>query len=185
MRVTANVFNIAGFGICVGVFTVPIFRVGIMRSGIVAVFLGLFAQQFLAVADRNLIIIGVNFVKGEKPVSVAAIFDEGRLQRRLNAGYFCQINIAAQGRLCAGFKIKFVDLIVVQNHHTGFFRVDGIDKHTFCHKNLRGHRGAPACKSRGQRRCLKNWVGTQRFGRAAHRPACSTRSVQREINSEG
>ena len=36
-------------------------------------------------------------------------------------------------------QIKFVDLIVVQNHYTGFFRVDGIDKHTLCHKNL----GAP------------------------------------------
>ncbi len=37
-------------------------------------------DQRLAIGDRNLIIIGVNFAKGEKAVTVAAVFDEGGLQ---------------------------------------------------------------------------------------------------------
>ena len=185
MGVAANILNIAAIGGFFTVFTVFIIGFRVVRGGIVAVFLGLFAQQFFAVADRNLIIIGVNFVKGEKPVAVAAIFHKGRLQGRLNAGYFCQINIAAQGRLCAGFKIKFVDLIVVQNHHPGFFRVDGIDKHAFGHKNLRWHRGAPACESRGQRRYQKNGVGKQKAGRIAYPPPVPTRSKQRGLISLG
>jgi hypothetical protein len=37
-------------------------------------------DQRLAIGDRNLIIIGVDFAEGQKAVTVAAIFDEGGLQ---------------------------------------------------------------------------------------------------------
>jgi hypothetical protein len=37
-------------------------------------------DQRLAVGDRNLIIIGMDFAEGEKAVAVAAILDEGGLQ---------------------------------------------------------------------------------------------------------
>src|SRR3546814_1633336 len=41
----------------------------------------LFAQQCVPVFLRDLIIIGVDFRKGEEAVAVAAIIDERRLQR--------------------------------------------------------------------------------------------------------
>src|SRR6202045_4847727 len=37
-------------------------------------------DQRLAIGDRNLIIVRMDFAKGQKAVAVAAIFDEGRLQ---------------------------------------------------------------------------------------------------------
>ena len=38
-----------------------------------------FCQHGLAVSDRDLVIVGVNFAKGQKTVAIAAIFDERRL----------------------------------------------------------------------------------------------------------
>ena len=46
--------------------------------------LGLFAKQGVAVGLGDLVIIGVDFAEREEPVPVAAIIDEGRLQRRLD-----------------------------------------------------------------------------------------------------
>ena len=37
-------------------------------------------DQRLAIGDRNLVIIGVDFAEGQKTVTIAAIFDEGGLQ---------------------------------------------------------------------------------------------------------
>ena len=37
-------------------------------------------DQGLTVGDRDLVIVGMNFRKGEEAMAVAAIFDEGRLQ---------------------------------------------------------------------------------------------------------
>jgi len=41
-------------------------------------FVGL--DQCLAIGDRNLIIVGMDFAEGQKAVTVAAVLDEGRLQ---------------------------------------------------------------------------------------------------------
>ena len=45
---------------------------------------GLLGQQRLPVSDRDLVVIGVNLREGEKAVAVAAVVDEGRLQRGLD-----------------------------------------------------------------------------------------------------
>ena len=55
---------------------------------------GLFVEQGLTVGDRDLVVVGVNFSKGEEAVSVAAVIDEGRLKRRLHARDLGEINIA-------------------------------------------------------------------------------------------
>src|SRR6185437_374847 len=44
----------------------------------------LFGDQSLAVGKGDLVIIGMNFRKGEKALAVAAIFDKGGLQRRFD-----------------------------------------------------------------------------------------------------
>ena len=61
-----------------------------------ALFLGLLVKQGLTVGDRDLIVVGVNFSKGEEAVAVAAVIHEGRLKRRLNARHLGEIDIAPE-----------------------------------------------------------------------------------------
>ena len=52
-------------------------------------------DQGLPVGDGDLIVVRVDFTKREETVTIAAVIDEGGLQRRLNARHFRQINIAS------------------------------------------------------------------------------------------
>ena len=70
-----------------------------------------------------LVIVGMDFGEGEEAVAVAAVFDEGRLQRRLYARDLREIDIASERFLVRGFEIEFFDPVTSQNHHPGFFRV--------------------------------------------------------------
>ena len=90
-------------------------------------------DQCLTVGDRDLIIVGMNFAEGEKAVAVAAIFNEGGLQRRFNAGDLRQINVAAQLFALRGLEIKFFDAIAADHDDPGLLRVGGIDKHLVGH----------------------------------------------------
>ena len=58
--------------------------------------LGLLRQQRLPVGDRDLVVVGMDFAEGQEAVAVAAVVDEGRLQRRLDARHLGEIDIAAQ-----------------------------------------------------------------------------------------
>ena len=51
-------------------------------------------DQRLTIGDRNLVIVRMNFAEGEKAVTVAAVLDEGRLQRRLYPRNLGEIDIA-------------------------------------------------------------------------------------------
>jgi hypothetical protein len=61
-------------------------RAAAVAGSVLALFLGLAMgalvgfDQGLAVGDRNLIIIGMDFAEGQETVTVAAVFDEGGLQ---------------------------------------------------------------------------------------------------------
>src|SRR6266702_5377913 len=50
-------------------------------------------DQRLAIGDRNLIIVGVDFAEGQKAVTVATIFDEGGLKRRLYARDLGEVDV--------------------------------------------------------------------------------------------
>jgi hypothetical protein len=93
-------------------------------------------DQGLAIGDRNLIIVGMNFAEGQKAVAVAAVLDEGCLQRRLYASDLGEIDVAAQLLALGGLEIKFFDAIAADHDDPGLFRVGGIDQH------LVGHFGA-------------------------------------------
>ncbi len=54
-----------------------------------------FVDQRLPVGDRDLVVIRMDFAESEEAVAVAAIIDESRLQRRLDARHFRQIDIAS------------------------------------------------------------------------------------------
>src|SRR6266851_1499929 len=53
-------------------------------------------DQRLAIGDRDLIIVRMDFAEGEKAVAVATVLDEGRLQRRLYPRDLGEIDVAAQ-----------------------------------------------------------------------------------------
>ena len=95
-----------------------------------AFFLG---DQGFPVGDRDLIIVGMNFAEREEAVAVAAVVDEGGLQRRLNARHFRQIDIAAELLALRGFKVEFFDAIAAQNDHPGLLGMGRVDEHFVGH----------------------------------------------------
>jgi hypothetical protein len=94
-------------------------------------FVGL--DQRLTVGNRDLIIIRVNFAEGQEAVAIAAIFDEGGLQRRLYAGDFCEIDVTAQLLALGGLEVKLFDAIAADDNDPGLFRVGSIDQHFVGH----------------------------------------------------
>ena len=75
----------------------------------------------------------MDFGKGKEPLPVPAIFDEGRLQRRLHARHLGEIDVAFERPLGRGLEVKFLDLLSVENDDSGLFRVACIDQHTLGH----------------------------------------------------
>ena len=67
---------------------------GCLLGACAALLGGLLLQQRLPVGDRDLVIVGMNFGEGQEAVAIAAIVDEGRLQRRLHARHLGEIDIA-------------------------------------------------------------------------------------------
>jgi hypothetical protein len=97
------------------------FLLGLAMSALVGL------DQGLAVGDRDLVIVGMDFAEGQKAVAIATVFDEGRLQRWLHARNLGEIDIAAQLFALGGFKIKLFDAIAAHHDDPGLFRVSGID----------------------------------------------------------
>jgi hypothetical protein len=112
-------------------------RVAVARAAAVGAVLGLFfglamgafvgLDQRLPIGDRNLIIVRMDFAEGQKAVAVAAIFDEGGLQRRLYARDLGEIDISTQLLALSGLEIKFFDAVATDHNDPGLFRVGGID----------------------------------------------------------
>ena len=69
---------------------------------------GFLFKQGLTVGNRDLVVIGVDFVEGKEAMAVAAVVDKGRLQGRLDARYLGQIDIAAQLFARSGFIVEFL-----------------------------------------------------------------------------
>ncbi|WP_349631032.1 hypothetical protein [Bradyrhizobium jicamae] len=108
-------------------------------AAVLVLFLGLAMGAFvgldqrLTVGDRDLVVVGMDFAEGQEAVAVAAIFDEGGLQRRLDARHLGEINVAAQLFALGGLEIKFFDAIAADHDDPGLFRVGGIDQHLVWH----------------------------------------------------
>jgi hypothetical protein len=104
---------------------------GFFLSLAMGAFVGL--DQRLTVGNRNLIIIGMDFAEGQEAMAVAAILDEGRLQRGLHPCDLGEVDIAAQLLALGGFEIKFLDAIAADHNDPGLFRVGSIDQHFVGH----------------------------------------------------
>ena len=71
-----------------------------------AFFLG---DQRLPVGDRDLVVVGMDFRKRQEAVAVAAVVDEGGLERRLYPRDLGEIDIAAQLAAACGLEIELLD----------------------------------------------------------------------------
>ena len=93
----------------------------------------------------------MDFAERQEAVPVAAIFDEGGLQRRFDARDLGEVDVAAQLLALGGLEIKFFDAIAANHNDPGLFRVGGVDQHFVGHLGtLGGGRVArrPARKAR-------------------------------------
>ena len=86
-------------------------------------------DQRTPVGDRDLIIVGMDLVERQEAMAVAAVIDEGGLQRRLHPRDFGEVDITPQQFARGGLEVEFLDAAVALHHHPGFFRVSGIDQH--------------------------------------------------------
>src|SRR5262245_9961857 len=63
-------------------------------------------DQRLPIGNRDLVVVRMDFAEGEETVAVAAVFDEGRLQRRLYARNLGEVDVAAELFAVRGFEIE-------------------------------------------------------------------------------
>src|ERR1700676_5091802 len=96
------------------------------------------------IADRDAVVIRVDLAEGQEPVSIAAVVDKGRLQRRLDPRYLCQIDVAFDLFLRGRLEIEFLETSATGHHHPGFFGVGSIDKHALGHWGATPGRAAAA-----------------------------------------
>ena len=95
--------------------------------------LGLFAQQRLAILLGDLVIIRVDLAERQEAVAIAAVIDERRLQRRLDARHLGEIDVTLELLALGTLEIEFLDPVTLDDRHAGFFPVACVDQHT------RGH----------------------------------------------
>ena len=92
-----------------------------------------FSNQRLPIGDRDLIIVRMYFAEREEPVAIAAVVDESRLERRLDAGHLGKINVALELSAARRFEIEFLHAIAAHDDHPGFLRVGRVDEHFVGH----------------------------------------------------
>src|SRR6185312_4533674 len=84
-----------------------------------------------AVADRDAIIVRMDFVEGEETVPVPAIFDKRRLKRRFDARYPREVDVAFDLPLQRGFDIEFLKPTAIENGDPNLLGMRRIDQHAF------------------------------------------------------
>jgi len=131
--------------------------------------LGFLAQQRLAILARDLIIIWVDFAEGQEAVTVAAIVDEGRLQRRFDPGYLGEIDVAFELLVLGGFEVEFFDPVTFDYRDPRLFRVARVDQHAHCHRDVSTR--APRLRSLCGARALL-WTAARRQARERGMSGC-------------
>ena len=118
---------------------IAVARAAAAVGAVLALFLGLAMGLFLGldqclpVGDRDLVVVGMDFAEGEEAVAVAAIFDEGGLERGFDPGDLGEVDIPAQLLALRGLEIKLFDAIAADHDDPGLLRVGGIDQHLVGH----------------------------------------------------
>ena len=119
-----------------------------------ALFLG---DQRLPVGDRDLVVVGVDFGERQEAVAVAAVVDEGGLERRLYPRDLGEIDVAAQLPAVRRLEVELLDPIAAQHHHPGLLRMGGVDEHFVGHEIISWRRA----------KALRRVASNTRGGKAA------------------
>ena len=90
---------------------------------------GLVLEQGLTVRERDLVVVRVDLAEGEEAVAVAAVLDEGGLERGLHAGHLGEVDIAAKLAPVGGLEVEFLDPRPVNRDDPGLLRVHRVDEH--------------------------------------------------------
>ena len=88
---------------------------------------GFLGQKAFAIFFWYLVIIGMNFRKSEKSVTIATIIDKSCLQRWFDAGYFREINVAFELLVLGRFEIELLNPVSCDDCDPGFFPVTRVD----------------------------------------------------------
>ena len=118
---------------------IAVTRAAAAVRAVLALFLGLAMGLFLGldqrlpVGNRDLVVVGMDFAEGEEAVAVAAIFDEGGLERGFDPCDLGEVDIPAQLLALRGLEIKLFDAIAADHDDPGLLRVGGIDQHLVGH----------------------------------------------------
>ena len=83
----------------------------------------MFGNQGLTIRHGNLVVVRVDFGKSQEALPVAAVLDEGGLQRRLHARHLRKIDVPFQGPLAGGLEIEFIDALAIDYNHPRLLRV--------------------------------------------------------------
>lgn len=115
---------VGAFGVVVIVFVLGV-HLGAVRLGGLA----LLAEQRITILFGDLVVIRVDFRKGEEAVPVSAVFHERRLQRGFDACNLGEVDIALQLFLLGGFEVKLLDPVAFYDGDPGLLRVARVDEH--------------------------------------------------------
>ena len=91
-------------------------------------------DQRLPVGDRDLVVVGMDFAEGEEAVAIAAVVDEGGLERGLHAGDLGEIDVAAKLLAVSRLEVEFLDPISTHHDHPGLLRMGRVDEHFVGHR---------------------------------------------------
>src|SRR3954452_15313503 len=132
---------------------IPTLRRLAIQSVIVGVTLSffLFPKQSLTIGNRYLIVVRMNFGKGQKPVAIAAVVDESGLERGLDPRHLSEINVALKLLARGALEVELLDSRTANNHHPRLFRMGGVDEHFAAHVDFpaAGGRGADSSSAPG------------------------------------
>jgi len=93
----------------------------------------LMPEDRFAIGNGDLVIVRMDFAESEEAMAIAAIFHKSRLQRRFDARYFGEIDIASE--LFSGFslEVKLINAIAADDHDPSFLGVRCVDQHFSSH----------------------------------------------------
>ncbi len=103
------------------------FRLGVAMGALFLV------DQGLPVGDRDLVVVRVDFAERQEAMAIAAIIDEGGLERRLDPRYLGEIDVAAELAAAGGLEVEFLDPVAAKHDHPGLLRMGRVDKHLVRH----------------------------------------------------
>lgn len=90
---------------------------------------GLFLGKGQSILIGDLVIVRMDLVESEEAVTIAAVFDERRLQRGFYSRDLGQIDISANRPLGCGFEIKFLDFGSIDYDDAGLLGMTCVDQH--------------------------------------------------------